>query len=142
MTNQMIQIAQSLSKIKGAENSPHILTELNHRPSVENRKGVLDWNEQNEKMGVKILGPWLRPLMEDGKWSSASIREGLGLEVWYDREEKEWYGHSERPGKFLTLPLTDPAADEYAMILGIIAYWEFSDENKKIVEDYFETLNT
>jgi hypothetical protein len=124
------------------ENSPWVLMKWMSSTIIRRRYEAAGFPENN------LIGPWLRPLMEDGKLSSASIREGLGLEIKFDCFKdgtSGWYAVI-NTGKgigacaeleYINLHLTDPAADELANQIGII---EYHKQFPKEVEDYLEGL--
>lgn len=156
MTNQ-IQIAQAWEKVKGAEKSPWVLAEYYDEVLAPDSEFIIRPILRQPKYNnfKEVYGPWLRNSVFDGKWSSASIREGLGLTIGQsdfiktDGKSPWLVQCGNQPFMVLCLtdpetkeqiPLTDPAADEYAIQLGIIKFWESSDENKKKVESYLEGL--
>lgn len=153
MTDIRIQIAKDWVKIKGAEKSIYILLLDNHTKSIS----ILPRNHPKVKADRVFSGgmfdrytilPYLRLAYEDGKLSSASIREGLGLDIFWATDDNQWAMASKRntypvllftndPKTNKLIPLNDPVADEPAMQLGIIEYWK---QYPKEVEDYLEGL--
>ena len=141
MTNdQIIQASKDLGVIKGMENSPWVLG--THHFNGKNENIILPRNKHTSMYDykgfiVKSHLPWLNNSSFDGKWSSAAIREGLGLGIDFSYHYEQWDVRSNKDNWSEFLDLTDPAADDLANLLGIIEYHkQFPQE----VVDYLEGL--